>query len=38
LEAVGFNRAKVFEAAAVDLLARATAGVPRSVCLLARAA
>ena len=38
LEAVGINRAKVFEAAAVDLLARATAGVPRSVCLLARAA
>jgi len=38
LEAVGINRSKVFEAAAVDLLVRATAGVPRSVCLLARAA
>jgi type II secretory pathway predicted ATPase ExeA len=38
LEAVGINRAKVFEPAAVDLLVRATAGVPRSVCLLARAA
>lgn len=38
LEAVGINRARVFEAAAVDLLIRATAGVPRSVCLLARAA
>jgi type II secretory pathway predicted ATPase ExeA len=38
LEAVGINRSKVFEPAAVDLLARATAGVPRSVCLLARAA
>jgi uncharacterized protein (DUF2342 family) len=32
------NRSKVFEPAAVDLLVRATAGVPRSVCLLARAA
>ncbi len=38
LEAVGINRSQVFEAAAVDLLVRATAGVPRSVCLLARAA
>ena len=38
LEAVGINRSKVFESAAVDLLVRATAGVPRSVCLLARAA
>jgi type II secretory pathway predicted ATPase ExeA len=38
LEAVGIHRAKVFEPAAVDLLVRATAGVPRSVCLLARAA
>ena len=38
LEAVGINRSTVFEAAAVDLLVRATAGVPRSVCLLARAA
>jgi type II secretory pathway predicted ATPase ExeA len=38
LEAVGIHRSRVFEAAAVDLLARATAGVPRSVCLLARAA
>ena len=38
LEAVGICRAKVFEPAAVDLLTRATAGVPRSVCLLARAA
>jgi type II secretory pathway predicted ATPase ExeA len=38
LEAVGINRSKVFEPAAVDLLTRATAGVPRSVCLLARAA
>jgi type II secretory pathway predicted ATPase ExeA len=37
LEAVGINRSKVFESAAVDLLVRATAGVPRSVCLLARA-
>ena len=37
-EAVGINRTRVFEAAAVDLLMRATAGVPRSVCLLARAA
>jgi type II secretory pathway predicted ATPase ExeA len=35
---VGINRSKVFEPAAVDLLVRATAGVPRSVCLLARAA
>jgi type II secretory pathway predicted ATPase ExeA len=38
LEAVGINRSQVFETAAVDLLVRATAGVPRSVCLLARAA
>ena len=38
LEAVGINRSRVFESAAVDLLIRATAGVPRSVCLLARAA
>lgn len=38
LEAVGINRSQVFEAAALDLLVRATAGVPRSVCLLARAA
>ena len=38
LEAVGIARSRVFEAAAVDLLVRATAGVPRSVCLLARAA
>jgi type II secretory pathway predicted ATPase ExeA len=38
LEAVGIQRSRVFDAAAVDLLARATAGVPRSVCLLARAA
>ena len=38
LETVGINRSKVFEPAAVDLLVRATAGVPRSVCLLARAA
>ena len=38
LQAVGIHRAKVFEPAAVDLLVRATAGVPRSVCLLARAA
>ncbi|MBL9169168.1 MAG: AAA family ATPase [Verrucomicrobiales bacterium] len=38
LEAVGINRSRVFDPAAVDLLARATAGVPRSVCLLARAA
>lgn len=37
-EAVGIHRSKVFEPAAVDLLVRATAGVPRSVCLLARAA
>jgi type II secretory pathway predicted ATPase ExeA len=37
LEAVGINR-RVFEPAAVDLLVRATAGVPRSVCLLSRAA
>jgi type II secretory pathway predicted ATPase ExeA len=37
LEAVGINRSRVFEPAAVDLLVRATAGVPRSVCLLARA-
>ena len=38
LEAVGIHRSRVFEPAAVDLLVRATAGVPRSVCLLARAA
>ena len=38
LEAVGIHRSRVFESAAVDLLVRATAGVPRSVCLLARAA
>jgi len=38
LEAVGIQRAQVFEPAALDLLVRATAGVPRSVCLLARAA
>jgi type II secretory pathway predicted ATPase ExeA len=38
LEAVGIHRSKVFDAAAVDLLVRASAGVPRSVCLLARAA
>jgi type II secretory pathway predicted ATPase ExeA len=38
LEAVGIHRSRVFDAAAVDLLVRATAGVPRSVCLLARAA
>jgi general secretion pathway protein A len=38
LEAVGINRSKVFEPAAVDLLVRAAAGVPRNVCLLARAA
>ncbi len=38
LEAVGINRSRVFDPAAVDLLVRATAGVPRSVCLLARAA
>jgi len=38
LQAVGIHRSKVFEPAAVDLLVRATAGVPRSVCLLARAA
>ena len=38
LEAVGIHRTRVFEPAAVDLLIRATAGVPRSVCLLARAA
>ena len=38
LEAVGINRSRVFEPAAVDLLVRATEGVPRSVCLLARAA
>lgn len=38
LEAVGIHRTGVFEPAAVDLLMRATAGVPRSVCLLARAA
>src|ERR1051326_435005 len=38
LEALGINRSRVFDAAAIDLLVRATAGVPRSVCLLARAA
>lgn len=38
LEAVGINRSSVFDPAALDLLVRATAGVPRSVCLLARAA
>ena len=38
LEAVGIHRTRVFDPAAVDLLLRATAGVPRSVCLLARAA
>jgi type II secretory pathway predicted ATPase ExeA len=38
LEAVGIHRTRVFEPAAVDLLVRASAGVPRSVCLLARAA
>lgn len=38
LEAVGIHRSKVFEPAALDLLVRATAGIPRSVCLLARAA
>ncbi len=38
LEAVGINRSRVFEPAAVDLLVRATAGGPRSVCLLARSA
>jgi len=38
LEAVGINRSQVFDAAAIDLLVRATAGVPRSICLLARAA
>jgi len=38
LEAVGINRSRVFDAAAIDLLVRATAGVPRSICLLARAA
>ena len=38
LEAVGIHRTRVFEPAAVDLMVRATAGVPRSVCLLARAA
>jgi type II secretory pathway predicted ATPase ExeA len=38
LEAVGINRSRVFEPAAVDLLVRASAGIPRSVCLLARAA
>ena len=38
LEAVGIHRSQVFAPAAVDLLVRATAGVPRSVCLLARAA
>jgi type II secretory pathway predicted ATPase ExeA len=37
LEAVGIHRS-VFEPAAVDLLIRASAGVPRSVCLVARAA
>jgi hypothetical protein len=38
LEAVGIHPSKVFEPAAADLLVRATVGVPRSVCLLARAA
>ena len=38
LEAVGINRTRVFEPAALDLLVRAAAGVTRSVCLLARAA
>lgn len=38
LESVGINRTRVFEPAAVDLLVRASAGVPRSVCLLARVA
>lgn len=38
LESVGIARSRVFDAAALDLLMRATAGVPRSVCLLARAA
>lgn len=38
LEAVGIHRSRVFDSAAVDLLVRATAGVPRCVCLLARAA
>ena len=38
LESVGIHRSKAFDPAAVDLLVRATAGVPRSVCLLARAA
>jgi type II secretory pathway predicted ATPase ExeA len=38
LDAVGINRSRVFDAAAIDLLVRASAGVPRSVCLLARAA
>jgi type II secretory pathway predicted ATPase ExeA len=38
LEAVGVNCSKVFDPAALDLLVRATTGVPRSVCLLARAA
>jgi type II secretory pathway predicted ATPase ExeA len=38
LQAVGIHRAQVFEPAALDLLVRSTAGVPRSVCLLARAA
>jgi general secretion pathway protein A len=37
LEAVGINRT-VFELSAVDLLVRASSGVPRSVCLIARAA
>lgn len=38
LEAVGINRTQLFDPASVDLLIRATAGVPRGVCLLARAA
>jgi type II secretory pathway predicted ATPase ExeA len=38
LESVGINRTRVFDAPAIDLLIRATAGVPRSVSLLARAA
>lgn len=38
LEAVGIVRTQVFAPAGLDLLVRATAGVPRSVCLLARAA
>jgi type II secretory pathway predicted ATPase ExeA len=38
LESVGICRTGVFEPGAIDLLIRATTGVPRSVCLLARAA